>query len=103
MALNWSIGITIGFMVCLSAGIYLLKDQSVWTWSLKRRAYLRNGVAGSIMKYRSWESILENRKKGHPFEIIFRLIRSYREKKMDKEIFESITFLRNLASIEKGR
>ena len=49
--------------------------------------------------------MLENRKKGTASfdKVIFRLIRTYREKKMDREIFESITFLRNLASIEKGR
>jgi hypothetical protein len=92
-----------GFAVCFTCGICLLRDHSLWSWSLKRRAYLRNGVADSILKYRSWESFLENRKKGRPFEMVFRWIRAYREKKMDREIFESITFLRNLASIEKGR
>jgi len=92
-----------GFAVCFICGIYLLRDHSLWSWSLKRRAYLRNGVADSILKYRSWEAFLENRKKGKPFEMVFRWIRTYREKKMDREIFESITFLRNLASIEKGR
>lgn len=92
-----------GSVISFFAGIYLLKEHSIWSWSLKRRAYLRNGVADSIAKYRSWGSFLENRKKGGPFEMLFRLIRTYREKKMDREIFESITFLRNLASIEKGR
>jgi hypothetical protein len=57
----------------------------------------------SILKYRSFETLLENRKKGSPLEAVFRFINAYREKKMDREIFESITFLRNLASIEKGR
>lgn len=95
--------ISAGFAVCMIAGICLLKDRSIWTWSLKRRAYLRNGVADSILKYRSWDSFLERRKKNGHLEMVFRMIRTHREKKMDREIFESITFLRNLASIEKGR
>lgn len=103
MDLSWDMGIAVGFVICFAAGIYLQKDYGLWTWSLKRRAYLRNGAAGSVKKYRSWESFLESRKKNRPFEILFRFIRSYRERKMDREIFESITFLRNLASIEKGR
>lgn len=103
MNMDWNIGIAIGFALCFSAGIWLLKDLSKCTWSLKRRASLRNGIAGSILNYRSWESILEMRRKSSPFELAIRWIRSYREKKMDREIFESITFLRNLASIEKGR
>ena len=42
-------------------------------------------------------------KKGRPFSFISRIIISYREQKIDREIFESITFLRNLASIDRGR
>lgn len=101
--MNWDILIAGGFAAGLAAGIYLVRQNTVLSWSLKRRAYLRNGIAESILKYRSWEAVLENRKKGSPFDALFRLIVSYREKKMDREIFESITFLRNLASIEKGR
>jgi len=103
MDLNWDMGIAIGFVLCFAVGGYLLKDHGLWTWSLKRRACLRNGAADSVKKYRSWESFLESRKKDSLFEILFRFIRRYRERKMDREIFESITFLRNLASIEKGR
>jgi hypothetical protein len=101
--LNWDILITGCFVIGMAAGIYLLKQNNVWSWSLNRRAYLRNGIAESILKYRSWETLLENRKKGSPFDALFHWIAAYREKKMDREIFESITFLRNLASIEKGR
>lgn len=103
MKIDLEIGVPIGFALCLIAGIYLLKTCSSWTWSLKRRAYLRYGAAGSILKQRSWESILENRKKSNLFQPVLRKFRSYREKKLDREIFESITFLRNLASLEKGR
>lgn len=91
------------FVIGMAVGIRLVYRNNVWSWSLKRRAYLRNGVAESILRYRSWETVLENRKKGSLFEVVFRWIVFYRAKKMDREIFESITFLRNLASIEKGR
>ncbi|HWQ78292.1 MAG TPA: hypothetical protein VN381_05725 [Anaerovoracaceae bacterium] len=99
----WSIGITVGFVACTAAGIWLLRGCGSRAWSLKRRAYLRNGVAGGIMKYHGLASILEARKKDGPIETVIRRVRAFREKKMDREIFESITFLRNLASIEKGR
>lgn len=103
MKIDLEIGIPIGFALSLIAGVFLLRNSSAWTWSLKQRAYLRYGAAGSIFKQRSWESILENRKKTSLFQLVFRKLRLYREKKMDREIFESITFLRNLASLEKGR
>lgn len=103
MDISWDIGIAIVFVICFTAGIFLLKDHGLWTWSLTRRAYIRNAAAGSVKQYLSWKSILESRKQGRPFEILSRFIRRYRERKMDREIFESITFLRNLASIEKGR
>lgn len=101
--LCWSIGITAGFAIGTAAGLWLLKGRSTWAWSLKHRIYLRNGSGGGIMKYHNREPIPENRKKGGPFVMILRMIKACREKKMDREIFESITFLRNLASIEKGR
>lgn len=99
--MNWDIKISAGFIVCLFTGIYLLKENNGWAWSLKRRAYLRKGIKNSMAKQRNWEKFLIS--KSSPLEKIFRMMRKYREQKMDKEIFESITFLRNLASIDKGR
>lgn len=91
------------FVLGTAAGIWLLRQNFAWSWSLKKRAYLRNDSAESILRHHSLETLLESRKKGSPFEAVYRWIVSYREKKMDREIFESITFLRNLASLEKGR
>jgi hypothetical protein len=101
--LGWSIGITAGFVTCIRAGLWLLKGRSAWAWSLKRRAYMRNSAAGGFVNYLSLGSLPEGWKKGGAFERILRLIKACREKKMDREIFESVTFMRNLASIEKGR
>ncbi len=98
---NWDLGISLGLMACLILGIFLVKDSVIWRWSLKRRAYLRNEV--SLFKGRDWEHILGVHKKGSPFAFLFDVIRNYRKQKMDREIFESLTFLRNLASIDKGR
>ncbi len=89
--------------VCMSAGIWLITDQGSRKWSLKRRANLRFNIADSIQKYRSLEVFLESGQKKRSFHMIFRLLQKYRENKLDREIFESIIFLRNLASIEKGR
>lgn len=87
----------------MTAGVYLLRGCSIWSWNLKRRAFMRNGTIGGFLTYQGLESILENRRKGSPFEMVFRWTRAHRERKMDREIFESITFLRNLASIERGK
>ena len=100
--MDWNIAAAAGCTACFAAGIYFLKGGSR-SWTLQRRAYLRNGIGDSFTKYRSWESFLESRQKGDPFEKLFRRIKIYREKKVDREIFESITFLRNMASLERGR
>ena len=101
--MNWDLLVACAFVFGAAAGIWLLKQNPTWSWSLKKRAYLRNGAAESILRRHSLETLLKDRKKGSSFEAVYRWIVSYREKKMDREIFESITFLRNLASIEKGR
>lgn len=87
----------------MTAGVYLLKGCNIWSWNLKRRAFMRSGTIGGFLTYQGLESILENRGKGSPFEMVFRWTKAHRERKMDREIFESITFLRNLASIERGK
>jgi hypothetical protein len=99
----WSIGITACFVICTAAGIWLLRSGGPWAWSLKRRIFLRNGAAGGNMYHHGLASVLEARKKDGPVDKLLRQIKAFREKQMDREIFESVTFLRNLASIEKGR
>lgn len=101
--MNADIMITTGFALCFLSGVCLLMGGGRWIWSLKRRAYLRNSISQDIIKYRSFESFLKTRKQGSLLERLYRRIRACQEKKMDREIFESITFLRNLASIERGR
>lgn len=101
--MDWDIGVMIGFVLFMTAGILLLKGKHIWVWSLKNRIYLRTDSAGSILHYLNWEGFLESRKKNSLNRAAFRWVWSYREKKMDKEIFESISFLRNLASTDKGR
>lgn len=101
--MNADIMIATGFAICFLSGVCLLKGSGGWIWSLKRRAYLRNSISQDMMKYRSLEAFLKTRKQGSLLERLYRRIRAYQEKKMDREIFESITFLRNLASIERGR
>jgi hypothetical protein len=100
--LNWDIGIAFAFLILLISGIFLMRDITVWKWSLKHRIHLRNGISNS-MKYKNWRAFMEKRKKGSPLEAFVRWIKTCRERKMDREIFESITFMRNLASIEKGK
>ncbi len=91
-----------GFAICFTSGVCLIMGFGVWNWSLKQRAYLRSGIRDNTLKFRNWESFLESRKRGSLFERFYRRIKIYRQKKMDREIFETITFLRNHASIAKG-
>jgi len=84
-------------------GFYLLQENGIRRWSLVRRLMIRNATLGTTLKYRSWEAFTEYRKGKTLFDVVIRQFRKHREQKMDREIFESITFLRNLASIDKGR
>ncbi len=99
----WSLGITGGFAALTAAGIWLLKGFGPWAWSLKRRAYMRYGAVGGVVKHHGLISKLEAVKKPGPIEKGIRRIKALREKQMDREILEAIIFLRNMASIEKGR
>ncbi len=103
MSGNWTFGVSFGFLACLFLGVSLLKNQGIVFWSLKQRAYLRSEAANSMLINRAGHLIYEIRNKKNPFGYLIREIKKYREQKMDREIFESITFLRNLASIENGR
>jgi hypothetical protein len=95
--------ILMGLVSCFFTGVFLMKGQALWDWSLRRRAYLRYGTAFCIAKYRGFDKLTGYFKRNNPFEIVIQFLKNYRKQKMDKEIFESITFLRNLASIEKGK
>lgn len=99
----WDIAFTAGCVACFGGGISLIRRSGPWFWSLKRRANLRTGIRDRMMKYDSMKTFLESRKKGSQLEKLYCWIRTNREKRMDREIFESITFLRNIATIEKSR
>lgn len=99
----WSLGITVGFVTFTAAGIWMIRGFGPWAWSLKRRASMRNIAASGIMKHHGLVSKLEAGKKAGLIEKVIRRIKALREKQIDREIFEAIIFLRNMASIEKGR
>lgn len=103
MNLNWYNGISFALLSCIFLGILLAKDLHLSRWSLKRRAYFRNTFNTYRIRDYGRHIFFDNMKKGRPFSFISRIIISYREQKIDREIFESITFLRNLASIDRGR
>lgn len=100
--LAWILGITVGFAALMAAGVWLLKGFGPWAWSLKRRAYMRYGTAGGFRPHGLFLK-LEAVKKPGPIERGIRRIKALREKQMDREILDAIIFLRNMASIEKGR
>lgn len=99
----WSLGIAGGFVAFMAAGIWLLKASGPWAWSLKRRAYMRYGAQGGILKHHEIVSKLEAVKKTSPIEKGIRKLKALRERQIDREILDAVIFLRNMASIEKGR
>lgn len=103
MDLNWCNYISFGLLSCLFLGILMIRDLRFWRWSLKHRAYFRNTFLNSNRIRTYGRYVILDKKNGTPFSFISKLIKTYREHKIDREIFESITFLRNIASIDKGR
>jgi len=99
---QWDMVISIVVSFVLTIGCYLLSDLGKWSWSLKRRAYLRNGIAESLNKSRSMKTLFSGSRKSVFIENTKRMIRKHQEQKMDREILESITFLRNLAVLNKS-
>ena len=99
----WDKGVAFLMLSCLFAGIYLLKDGRLRMWSMKHRASLRNGDFANLLKDEKLDNLTQHLKERGPVGMILRTIKKYRQQKMDKEIIDAISFLRNMASIEKGK
>lgn len=84
-----------------AVGLYLAKKNMKGSFHLSRRAALRHNVMDKISK-KSLTSLWHIRK-WLPIAALRELIRSNRNQKKDREIFEAITLLRNMAAIGKGR
>ena len=95
----WYRGIPMGLMGVFLAGIFLIKDRRLWVWSLQRRLELRSSA---ILKARSSSDEFRQQKTSI-FEMPSCMIRNIREQGMDKEILEAIAFLRNLATLDRGK
>ncbi len=103
MQLDWPDAVSFVLAAFFFTGICLLKSHIFFKWNLKNRAYMRRGFAFGMIKDCGKNLFLGNPKKKTPFESISIKLRDYRAQKLNREIFESIVFLRNLASIDKGR
>lgn len=99
---HWGLLIDVIGCVCFIAGLFSLKRGCGAVWSLKNRSYFRNGIIGSIQGYRFRYDTGVLNQIGF-FQWMDRITSHNKKEKMDKEIFESILFLRNIASIRKGR
>ncbi|MDF3002235.1 MAG: hypothetical protein K0Q48_2354 [Bacillota bacterium] len=95
----WYRGIPMGLMGVFLTGIFLIKDRRLWVWSLQRRLELRSSA---VLKARNSSDEFRQKTTGI-FEMPSRIIRNIREQSMDKEILEAIAFLRNLATLDKGK
>jgi len=120
----WYRGVPMGLLGFFLAGVFLLKDRKLWSWNLQRRFELRKSSSAKLTGSRGEsgdrsESFNRqegfagyagyHRKAGFPgkqtgiLEIPARIIRNIREQSMDKEILEAIAFLRNLATLDRGK
>ena len=96
------LSILLGILGSFFAGIFFLRGQVLWSWNLKNRAYLRNKAAFGVVRFNKLERFVTYLKE-NSIDLMLQFLSNYKKHKMDKEIFESITFLRNLASIERGK
>ncbi|QOX62497.1 hypothetical protein FRZ06_03620 [Anoxybacterium hadale] len=96
----WYRGIPMGLMGVFLTGIFIIKDRRLWVFSLQRRLELRSSA---VLKARSSSEREFRQHKTGIFEMPSRIIRNIREQSMDKEILEAIAFLRNLATLGRGK
>ena len=89
-------------VILLVLGISLVKDNNLRPWSLTKRVYLRNEFTNSINKYKRWYVFTQINEES-TFGTIIKIIKKNRTQKMDREIFEAISFLRNMAAIGEGK
>lgn len=101
--MNGDLGAAAGFSVLLGTGVWMLKQAEIGKWSLKYRVSLRMEAADHYWQLAGWCKLIRNSKGAGFFRPVLRRFRAHRESKMNREIFASIIYLRNLASIEKGR
>lgn len=116
----WYRGVPMGLMGFFLTGLFLLKDRKLWSWNLQRRLELRKSSSTKLTDNRKEgrQSDSFNRNQGFGgyrrdvgytgaqsgiLEIPARIIRNIREQSMDKEILEAIAFLRNLATLDRGK
>lgn len=88
-------------IVNLAMGLSLAKKNMKGSFHLSRRAALRYDFVNKISPKSL--SHLYHIRKWLPLAALGEIIRNNRNQKRDREIFEAITFLRNMASIGKGR
>lgn len=99
--MNWSLAIYAMVIILFTVGVTLASTNAGWRWNLGTRANRRYlGITNMLKVDR--ESYVTYIKKLRVSGHIIALIKKNKAQKMDREIFEGITFLRNLAAISKG-
>lgn len=101
--MNWSFIYYLSAIILMVSGSILIKVSFRPVWSIRRRVLLRNGLKNSIKNNYSRWYWFTFYKKGSPFYIIIELVRKNRIHRMEREIFEAISFLRNIAAIGRGK
>ncbi|MBR0596827.1 hypothetical protein [Sinanaerobacter chloroacetimidivorans] len=99
---DWDLYIYLMFTMLMILAVFLIKSNGSLAWSLKRRAYFRKEMAEQLKKY--GKLLFPAGEWGRtPIGFFKRLIQTFKMQKYEKEIFEAVTFLRNMAVIGKGK
>ena len=103
---SWYKGVPMGLMVVFFTGIILVRGHKLRVWSLQRRLELR--YMGGLKLNNKGE--INNRSENGSnskldgvLQLPARILKNLREQSMDKEIIEAIAFLRNLATLDRGK
>lgn len=102
MVMDWGRLISGIFVIAFVAGLWLLLSCRRWGSSLRQRVAIRQVITYQAKKYGHVLSTVKERE-GNPISFVRRMLRSMRHEKYEKEIFEAVSFLRNLAAAGKGK
>ncbi len=102
MKIDWLSAIPFFLLTFLFMGIEMIVHTDIRVWTLKHRAELRLHFFKTMRGYSGLTQMVQRKRNG-PIYFIIQKIYAYRQERMRKEIFESLAFLRNMASIEQGK
>lgn len=102
MVVNWGFLISFLMVMLFLAGSWILLSCRRWRGTLRHREAVRQAIKVQMKKYGAVVSAI-NEREGNPISFARRILRRMQHEKYDKEIFEAVSFLRNLTAVGKGQ